>query len=115
SFLKLLAALVLVAIQLSSAELNIKVVDAAGEPVWARLEVRDAKGQMHQPPFALRDLNARNRPGGGAWYLGSFVAQGESTVEVPAGAYTVIAERGAEYERLEYRVDAIDGAPAVVV
>ena len=115
SFPKLLLAFVVVAAQLTAAELKIKVVDAAGEPVWARLEVRDAQGRMHQPLFALRDLDARSRPGGGAWYLGSFVARGESVVEVPPGAYTIFAERGTEYERLQSHVDVNEGAPSTVV
>jgi hypothetical protein len=115
SLLKLLPVFALAATQLAGAELKIRVVDAAGEPVWARLEVRDAKGGMHQPAFALRDLDARNRPGGGAWYLGSFVAQGESVIEVPPGAYTVIAERGTEYERLERQLDVKEGEPVEIV
>jgi hypothetical protein len=109
SLLKLLLAFVLVAAQLAAAELKIKVVDAAGEPVWARLEVRDAQGKMHQPAFALRDLDARNRPGGGAWYLGSFIAKGETVIEVPPGAYTVIIERGTEYERIEQQAEVEEG------
>jgi hypothetical protein len=115
SYPKLLLALVAVASQVAAAELKIQVVDAAGEDVWARLEVRDAQGKMHQPAFAMRDLDARSRPGGGAWYLGSFVARGESVIEVPPGAYTVIAERGTEYERLEQQVEVGEGEPARVV
>ena len=115
TFPKLLLVFVLIAAPSVAAELKIKVVDSGGEPVWARLEVRDAEGEMHQPAFALRDLDARSRPGGGAWYLGSFVAEGESTIEVPPGAYTVIAERGTEYERLEQQVEVKQSEPATVV
>jgi hypothetical protein len=115
TLLKLLPACLLITAQLAAAELKIRVVDAAGVPAWARLEVRDAQGQMYQPAFALRDLDARNRPGGGAWYLGSFVARGELVIEAPPGAYTVIAERGTEYERLEQHVDAKEGEPSEVV
>ncbi len=114
SSFKLLAAFVLVAAQLAAAELTIKVVDAKGAPVWSRLEVRDSKGQMHQPNFAFRDLDARNRPGGGAWYLGSFVAEGESDLEVPPGSYTIVAERGTEYERIERQVEVSDAAPTAI-
>jgi hypothetical protein len=111
---KLLPVFVLAAAQVAAGELKLKIVDTAGDPVWARLEVRDAQGKMHQPAFALRDLDARNREGGGAWYLGSFVARGEAVIDLPAGSYTVIAERGPEYERLERQIDVTEGQPAEV-
>ena len=113
-FSKLLLAVVLATAPGAAAELAIRVVDQAGEPVWARLEVRGPGGKMHQPPFALRDTTARNRDGGKPWYLGSFVARGESVIEVPAGSYTVIAERGPEYERVERAVEVQQGVPAAL-
>jgi hypothetical protein len=115
SLSKLLLACALAAMQLAAAELKVTVVDEAGKPVWARLEVRDPNGKMHQPAFALRDLDARSRPGGGAWYLGSFVVSGESVIEVPPGPYTVIAERGTEYERIEQPVEVTDSSPVALV
>ena len=95
-----------------AAELHIDVVGSGGEPVWARLEVRSPDGQMYQPLFALRDRTARNRPGGGPWYRGSFAAQGKTVVEVPAGSYTVVAERGPEFGRLEETVTVSEEQPA---
>jgi hypothetical protein len=112
---KLLLAFALLVTPVGAAELKITVVDETGRPVWARLEVRDPHGKMYQPVFALRDLDARSRPGGGAWYLGSFVARGESVVEVPPGPYTIVAERGTEYERIEQPVEVQDGEAANLV
>jgi hypothetical protein len=89
-------------------------VDSQGNPVWARIEVRDAKGAMFQPDFALRDRTARNRPGGQPWYVGSFVAKGEIKLDVPPGDYTVVAERGTEFNRLEIPVKVTDAATSFV-
>ncbi len=97
-----------------AAELRINIVGPDGEPIWARLEVRGEDGQMHQPPSALRDRTARSRPGGQEWYLGSFVAEGETIVEAPAGSYTVVAERGPEYSRLVEMVTVSEEQPAEV-
>ena len=100
----------------SGAELRISVVGPDREPAWARLEIRGDDGQMYQPAVSLlRDRTARGRPRGGAWYLGSFVAQGEAIVEVPAGSYTVVAERGPEFSRMEARITVSEGQPAEVV
>ena len=98
----------------SAAELRVNAVGQDGEPVWARLEIRGDDGRLHQPPDALRDRTARNRPGGGPWYLGSFVAEGRTTVELPAGPYTVVAERGPEYPRLERSITVSDDQPTDV-
>ena len=96
------------------AKLHIEVVDETGEPVWARLEVRGPEGQMYEPESALSDRTARNRPGIGPWYLGSFLVKGETVVEVPAGTYTVIAEHGTEYERFEKQV-VVTGGQSILV
>ncbi len=45
----------------------------------------------------------------GPWYLGSFVAKGETVVEVPTGVYTVVAEHGTEYGRVEEQVRVTAG------
>lgn len=94
-----------------AAELHVEALDDEGRPVWALFEVRGDDGRMYQPPFSLRDRNARARPGGEAWYIGSFIAKGRTTLEVPAGEYTVVVERGPEFERWEGRVVADDAAP----
>jgi hypothetical protein len=95
----------------SAAKLRLEIVDTQGNPVWARIEVRDAAGAMYQPQFGLRDRTARNRPNGGPWYVGSFVAKGEVEVEVPPGDYRVVAERGTEFQRLEIPVTVPEPAP----
>ncbi len=110
--LKNIAIALLLLVPASAAELRVQVVDEQGEPVWARLEVRGEDGKMHSPLDALRDRTAQNRPGGGGWYLGSFVTKEEAVVEVPAGLYTVIAERGPEYERFVAKVDVSEEQPA---
>lgn len=89
--------------------LRIRVTGPGDQPTWARLEVHSADGQMHQPPSALRDRSARNRPGGQPWYLGSFVTEGEASLDLPAGSYTVVAEGGPEYRRWEEAVTVSDG------
>jgi len=72
----------------------------------ARLEVRGAAGGMYQPVGAVvdpRSLNpgiAKDSP-----YWRHFTCSGTATVELPEGRYTVIAEKGLEFERLESIVD----------
>ncbi len=99
---------------LPAAELRLEIADAQGNPVWARLEVRDSSGAMYRPESPLRDRSARNRPGGQPWYIGSFVAQGEVTLDVPPGDYRVVAERGPEYYRLDVPVNVPEDKPAYV-
>lgn len=106
--------LLFAALSAPAAELRLESVDLQGNPVWARIEVRDAQGGMFQPEFTLRDRSARNRPGGRPWYVGSFVAQGEVKLDVPPGDYRVIAERGTEHYRLDVPVTVTAGAPAYV-
>src|SRR5262245_46450564 len=106
--------LILVSGTVSAAELRIRVTDESKRPIWTRLEVRGLDGKMYQPPDALRDATATNRPGGGPYYLGSFVAQGESSIGLPVGRYTVVAEHGLEYERGEHTVEVTEEAPTVV-
>ena len=96
-----------------AADLEIRVLDERGRPVWARLEVRGPGDKMYQPASgAILDTTARNREGGKPYYLGSFVVNSECKVEVPAGRYTVVAERGPEYERVERSVGVAAGTPA---
>jgi hypothetical protein len=97
-----------------AAELHLKSLDESGAPVWTRFEVRGAGGQMYQPANAVRDTSGRNREGGQPWYIGSFVAKGDSVVELPAGSYTVVAERGPEFVRFQESVEASAKKPAKV-
>src|SRR5262245_5352009 len=112
--MKGLILLVLIGSTVSAGELRIRVADESDRPTWTRLEVRGPDGKMYQPPGALRDTTATNRPGGGPYYLGSFVAQGESSIALPAGRYTVVAEHGLEYERGEHTVEVTEEAPTVL-
>jgi len=99
------------ALSAPGAQLTLQAVDDDGEPVWARFEIRGEDGKMYQPLDALRDRTATHRSGEG-WYLGGFVARGPSTVELPAGEYTVAAERGTEWERFEEPVTVSEEQPA---
>ncbi len=98
-------------VPLSGAELEVSVVDGDGQPVWARMEIRGADGRMVQPASPLRDRTARPREGGRQWYLGSFVFQGPELVIAPEGDYTIIAERGPEFDRFEETITLSDQQP----
>jgi hypothetical protein len=105
--------LLLIVSATSAAELRIQVRDQASRPIWARLEVRGVDGKMYQPPSALRDRTAGSRPGGEPWYLGSFVVEGQASLQVPPGRYTVVAEHGLEFERVERSVEVSEQQPAL--
>ena len=110
-FARLLILLIPALATLGAAALRIQVVDEDGKPVWARMEVRGPGNRSYQPPLALRDRTARSRPGGQGWYLGSFVNKEPSVIEAPAGDYTVVVERGPEYERFEENITLTDEQP----
>ena len=105
----------LLAVLAPAAQLEIETVDSAGQAVWARIEVRADDGKMYRPSGAMRDRTAASRGVGGPWYLGSYVAEGKSTVEAPAGEYLVVVERGPEFERFEQRITLSDAEPARIV
>ncbi len=96
---------------LGAADLDVRVVDEEGKLVWARLEIRGPDGKTYQPAFALRDRTSRARPEGRRWYLGSFVAKEPTLIEAPAGDYTIVVERGPEYERFEETITLTDEQP----
>src|SRR5262245_15924668 len=112
--MKALVLLVLMGNTVSAAELRIRVMDELERHIWTRLELRGPHGQMYQPRSGLRDATATNRPGGGPYYLGSFVVRGESSLELPVGRYTVVAEHGLEYERIDQTVEVREAAPAIL-
>lgn len=87
------------------AQMHIEVRDETGQAIWARLEVRGPKGEMYQPKTALLDHSAGTRSDTDRYYLGSFVVEGSADLDLPADRYTVIAEHGLEYERVEKVVD----------
>jgi len=101
----------LAATALAAGELRIRVTDASGAPVRARLEVRGSGGLMYQPGGVVSERPRRIRFGDDHPSVGSFLVDGECRVDVPEGRYLIVAERGLEYERLERTVDA----PATVV
>ena len=88
-----------------AANLQINVVEEHGAPIWTRLEVRDAAGKMYQPKVSIHETMTKTR-GGKPFYLGSFIVNGSADLEVPEGRYTVIAEHGTEYRRVERQVEA---------
>ncbi|MBI1353055.1 MAG: hypothetical protein GC160_01830 [Acidobacteria bacterium] len=87
-----------------AAELRLNVLDESGAEAWARFEVRGPDGKMHQPLGALRDITASNRASGEPWYVGSFVGRGPQVMDLPAGRYLVVVERGPEFERVEEEI-----------
>lgn len=95
----------------AAAVLHIEVADERGAPVWTRLEVRNAAGEMVQPAQSIHETMTKAR-GGKPYYLRSFIVQGVADLDAPPGTYTVIAEHGLEYERAEREVRLAEGAPA---
>jgi hypothetical protein len=71
----------------------------------ARLEVRGSGDEMYQPRDALMDRTVIKRPGVSPYYLGHFTSTGTAVLELPAGRYAVIAEKGLEFQRIESTVD----------
>jgi hypothetical protein len=104
----------LLAALLHGAELTIQVTDEAGQLLLSRIEVRGPDGKMYQPQGAIEDKTARVSTGGPEWYRGHYVAQGTSTLDVPPGKYTVIAEKGPEFERKETTVEVGPDKPVRV-
>jgi len=71
----------------------------------ARLEVRGSREKMFQPERALMDRTARVGAGKGQYYLGHFTSTGTAVLHLPVGRYTIIAEKGLEFHRLEKVVE----------
>jgi hypothetical protein len=98
-------------------QLKIQVTDETGKPTWTRLEVRGDGDKLYQPtagPGVILDKVSLPRPDVLPFYNGSFVVKGETTVEVPAGSYRIVAEHGLEYERIEKVVAVAGTKPASV-
>ena len=107
-------ALVLFQCAAVAADLRIHVRDETGKRVWTRLEVRGPEGRNYRPEKALRDASARNRQGGLPYYVDSFVVEGDAALEVPPGRFTVVAEHGLEYERVEREIQVRSDRPTGV-
>jgi len=71
----------------------------------ARLEVRGSGDEMYQPKDALMDRTVVKRAETSPYYPGHFTSTGPAALELPLGRYTVIAEKGLEFERVELAVD----------
>jgi len=97
-----------------ASELRIAVTDENGKPVWTRLEVRGPGLQMYQPKDAVVGHISVPQQPEDAYYIGSFVARGGATLDVPPGRYLVVAEHGLEYERVEKPVTVTAAEPAAI-
>jgi hypothetical protein len=87
----------------AAATLHIEVTGDSGTPIWTRLEVRNQAGEEFQSPGSFHENMTKAR-GGQPFYLGSFIVEGAADLTVPPGTYTVIAEHGLEYQRVEREV-----------
>ncbi|MFC2075759.1 LpqB family beta-propeller domain-containing protein [candidate division KSB1 bacterium] len=76
--------------------LRLRVFDEeTKEPMAARYIIRDSDGKGYAPPDAFFHLQSGS--GGGGW----FHYESEMQFELPVGKYTVIVQRGIEYEPKE--------------
>src|SRR5215472_11875062 len=64
----------------------------------ARLEVRGPQDQMYQPEGALMDRKAFRDTKKDQHYLGHFTSTGTAVLDLPAGRYTLIVEKGLEFQ-----------------
>lgn len=72
----------------------------------ARLEVRGPGQGMYQPENALMDRTFNKvADRKNDYYWGHFISAGTASLSLPAGQYTVIVEKGLEFERLESLVN----------
>ncbi len=105
-----LTLLLISAAKASAAELFLQVRNEKNQPIWCRVEVRGPNGKMYQAKGALLSGETKAR-GGLHWYLGSFLMNGKSAIDLPAGSYTVVVEHGLEYNRFERQVTVTDATP----
>jgi len=102
----MLRALCLLTFTANAATLSISAPD------WTRIEVHGPGGKLHQPSGALRDTTARARTGL-PFYPQSFICK-SCSLDLPAGQYRIVAERGPEFERIERAVTLTDAQPLTV-
>ena len=98
----------------TAATLQINTVGDEGERVWARFEVRDVNGDFHKAAQGIVDETARASQEIGERYLNGFLARGEFHMRLPAGEYTLFADRGPEYEPVEMTVVLSEEAPVAI-
>lgn len=107
--------LVLLSLQgAAAASLQINTVGDDGKPVWARFEVRDVNGDYYQAPAGIMDKTSRVTQQLGERYLKGFLAPGRFEMLLPAGEYTIYADRGPEHEPVEMPVVLIEETPVTV-
>jgi hypothetical protein len=94
----------------SAAELDLQVKNEKHQLIWCRVEVRGQDGKMYQGQGTIPSGVTKAR-GGLPWYTGSFLMNGASKVDLPAGQYNVVVEHGLEYEHFEQQVNVTDAVP----
>lgn len=76
--------------------LKVKVTDRTGQPIAARLHLRDSAGQ------AVRSLGMTDR-------LDHLAVDGETTLTIPADTYSYALERSPEWRSVEGAVTVVEG------
>ena len=71
----------------------------------AYVEVRGPQGAMYQPCGAVMDRTANNFNPPDRYYRGHFTSPGKAVLELPVGHYTLIVQKGLEFQRTESAVD----------
>ncbi len=87
----------------STAERKVRLMIDTDGP--ARLEVRGSGADMYQPEGAVMDLTIVKGIGEPGPYPGHFTSTGTAVLDLLPGQYTVIAEKGLEFERIQSTVD----------
>ncbi len=107
--------LALLALQAAgAATLQINAVGDDGQKVWARYEVQDVNGAYHQAAGGIIDETSRASQQIGERYLHGFIAPGAFEMQLPAGEYKILADRGPEYEPVEMTVTLTEEAPTAL-
>lgn len=98
----------------TAATLQVNAVGDDGARVWARYEVRDVNGDYHRAPAGIVDQTSQARQQAGERYLKGFIAPGAFEMQLPAGEYKILADRGPEYTPVEMTVTLAEEAPTAV-
>jgi hypothetical protein len=96
-----------------AAVLDLRVTDETNKQIWCRVEVRGADKKMYQGPDTIPSGTNKAR-GGAPWYVGSFLMNGTTKVQLPACRYTVVVDHGLEYEHFERQIEVSDSEPKVL-
>ena len=87
--------------------LRLNIQDAAGHPAWARISVTDAGGRFYAPAGAWIHADDGFDRGRRPFEAHYFHAQGEATIDVPAGLTTVQIVHGLERKIERRQVEAV--------